>query len=146
MRIIIAGSRSIQGDSALHLIDKAIKKCGWQIDEVISGDARGVDTAAIEWAKKNFIDYVIMPANWKKYSKAAGYKRNQKMAWYARIIEERFNNSTQDCPDKYKGGLIAIWDGKSSGTKHMIDIANEMGLEVEVFKTSCSQESLQDSE
>ena len=29
--------------------------------------------------------------------------------------------------------LIAFWDGKSSGTKHMIDIAQEKGIPIWVF-------------
>ena len=135
MRVIIAGSRSIKGGEAVALIDKAVKEAGWEIDEVISGDAPGVDTAAIEWAKLNDIDVVIMPANWKKWpNKSAGYKRNQKMAWYAGVIEKNWPPQPKDdthwsaISDKYKGGLLAIWNGKSSGTSHMIDIAKEAGL------------------
>jgi hypothetical protein len=35
---------------------------------------------------------------------------------------------------EYADGLIAFWDGKSKGTKHMIDIANKMGLKVRVIR------------
>ena len=31
--------------------------------------------------------------------------------------------------------LLAIWDGKSPGTKHMIEVANEMKLDVYVYRT-----------
>ena len=31
---------------------------------------------------------------------------------------------------KYANALIAFWDGKSKGTKHMIDIATKKGLDV----------------
>lgn len=54
-------------------------------------------------------DNIVMNANWEKHGKSAGYKRNQEMA----------NVSTH---------LIAFWDGKSRGTKHMIDIAKRDGL------------------
>lgn len=148
MRIIIAGSRGIKGDEAVRLIDEAVKKSGWQVDEVVSGCASGVDEAAIKWAEANFIDLVKMPANWKKYNKAAGYKRNQKMAWYIRVIEEIFNIKGEECPEKYKPGLIAIWNYKSAGTRHMIDIATEMGISIFIWppKTSYSQESSEGSE
>lgn len=141
MRVIIAGCRSIKGRQAIDLIYQAVKKSGWQIDEVISGDAKGVDTAAIEWAEENAIDVVKMPANWKGRNKAAGYKRNQKMAWYANVISKHWE--TDEVPDKYKPGLIAIWDWKSTGTGHMIDIATELGFKIFIWppKTSCSQES-----
>jgi hypothetical protein len=131
MRVIIAGSRSIIGEDAIELINKAVEDSGWQIDEVISGDAKGIDTAAIEWAKLNDVDYVVMPANWKKWpNKSAGYKRNQKMAWYAKVVEEVLNLQGKEVDARYKGGLIAIRKGNSKGTGHMIEIATDMGLEV----------------
>jgi len=33
----------------------------------------------------------------------------------------------------YGDMLIAFWDGKSSGTKHMINLAEKKGMEVNVF-------------
>jgi hypothetical protein len=30
--------------------------------------------------------------------------------------------------------LIAVWDGKSKGTKHMIETAHDFGLKVYVYK------------
>lgn len=30
--------------------------------------------------------------------------------------------------------LVAFWDGKSRGTKHMIDLADKYGLKVRVIK------------
>ena len=131
MRVIIAGSRSVKGDEALKLINEAVDKSGWEIDEVISGDAAGVDTAAIEWAKANDVDYVRMPANWQKYlNKSAGYKRNQKMAWYAKVAETVLALQGHKVESRYKGALIAIWKNESRGTGHMIEIAREMDLEV----------------
>ncbi len=53
------------------------------------------------------------PANWTAYGMSAGYKRNQQMAENA-------------------DALIALWDGESKGTKHMIDIATQKGLWVHV--------------
>jgi len=137
MRVIIAGSRSIKGSLAISLIDQAIEDSGWTIDEVISGDAAGVDTAAVEWARINHVDCVRMPANWPKYpNKAAGFKRNQKMAWYAKVTEEVLTLQNLEVEDKYKGGLIAIWKNGSKGTGHMIDIAKEAGLEVFVLSVT----------
>ena len=137
MRVIIAGSRSIIGEEAIKLINQAVADSGWEIDEVISGDAKGIDTAAIEWAKANNVDLVVMPANWKKLpNKSAGYKRNQKMAWYAKIIERNLALQEIEVPEKYKGGLIAIHKGNSKGTGHMIEIAKEMGLKVHIVPVS----------
>lgn len=47
---------------------------------LVHGGARGADTFAEEWAKDREQISVRMPAQWKKYDKAAGSKRNAEMA------------------------------------------------------------------
>jgi len=140
MRVIICGSRIIKGPSGLqHLMD-GVQACPFDITEIISGGAEGVDELADAWAKESGIDRVVFPANWKGKGRAGGYKRNQKMAWYASLFEDKENlpvtheelsqEKEEELPDKLKGACLAIWDGKSVGTKHMIDIAKETGLPV----------------
>jgi hypothetical protein len=80
---------------------------------VVSGTARGVDTLGERWANENNIKVSLWPAQWDIYGKSAGYRRNEQMS----------NNSDM---------LIALWDGSSKGTKHMIDIAKRKGLIVYV--------------
>ncbi len=113
MRCIIAGSRTI---SDLTLINKAVLKSGWlkDIALVISGGARGVDKTGEQWAATNNIPIRVVPAHWEKYGKSAGYRRNLEMADDADI-------------------LIAVWDGQSEGTKHMIDIMQAANKPVFVF-------------
>ena len=68
---------------------------------------------------RDFSDYengwevLSFPADWDKYGKAAGYKRNDEMARNA-------------------DALIAFWDGKSRGTRHMIDLAKKYGLQTRI--------------
>lgn len=112
MRTIIAGSRNI---TDIDVIRKAAAECGWMPTVVISGTARGVDTLGEQWAKENNVPVEQYPANWNKYGRAAGYRRNEQMARHAQA-------------------LIAIWDGHSRGTKHMIDIAKRTGLRVFVME------------
>ena len=88
---------------------------------IISGTARGADQFGEQFAKEENYLLSRFPADWDKYGKSAGYRRNVEMAKFA--IE-----------DQNKGLLIAFWDGKSSGTKWMIDIANQYGLDVEVVR------------
>jgi hypothetical protein len=57
------------------------------------------------------------PAQWDTYGRSAGYRRNEAMA---------------DAADS----LIAFWDGRSKGTKHMIELARHLNLEVTVVMTS----------
>lgn len=77
--------------------------------EIVTGLAKGPDSFALDYAKKFLIPYKEFPADWDKHGKSAGYIRNSEMADYA---------------DR----LLAFWDAKSKGTKHMLDIAKDKGL------------------
>jgi len=114
MKVIIAGSRSIED---YNLLLEAISKSEFWISEVVCGGARGADLLGERYAKENHIKLEMFLANWDAYGKRAGYLRNEQMAKYA------------DC-------LIALWDGKSRGTKHMIDLAKKDGLRVYVHNNS----------
>ena len=111
MRTIIAGSRKID---YFGIVNAAIIKSDIEISCVLCGDAPGVDVLGADWANLNSITVEHYPAEWDRYGKSAGYKRNVLMAESAEA-------------------LIAIWDGKSKGTKHMIDIAKSKGLHVKVW-------------
>jgi hypothetical protein len=112
MKTIIAGSRSIQN---IHFLLKAIEKIDWEITEVVCGKARGADHLGELWANFMNIPVKEFPANWNKYGRSAGYKRNAEMAEYADAV-------------------IALWDGESRGTQHMINLANSNNLKVFVMK------------
>lgn len=108
MKVIVAGSRSIND---YRLVERAIADSGFEITEIVSGCAKGVDTLAIRYAETNQIPLTKMYADWDRFKKAAGYRRNADMAAYA-------------------DALIAIWDGESKGTVHMVNLAKERGLKV----------------
>lgn len=114
MKVIIAGSRGI---TDYGLVDHAIEQSPFefQIDEIVSGGALGVDSLGEDYASEHGVDLIIFPPNWKKYGKAAGVLRNTRMAEYA-------------------DALIAVWDGKSKGTEHMIKTMNHMGKPVYVYE------------
>lgn len=111
MRTIIAGSRSI---TSMSLLMEAIKQSQFNITSIISGGAAGADTLGEYYAQHNNIPCTVMKADWARHGRSAGYKRNAQMAEVA-------------------DALIALWDGQSKGTKHMIDIAQRLGLKVFVF-------------
>lgn len=108
MRVIVAGSRSI---TSYEIVKKAIESSGFEITQIVSGTARGVDTLGEQYAKNNGIDIARFPADWENYGKSAGYRRNVEMS-------------------KNADALVAIWNGESKGTGHMVDIANDKGLKV----------------
>ena len=116
-KIIIAGGRDFMDYNLLKEKTNKIlqeKKVTHKI-VIISGCARGADTLGLRYASENTFDVEEYPADWDKYGKKAGYVRNVEMAENA-------------------DALIAFWDGKSKGTKHMIDIATERNLPIRVIR------------
>lgn len=113
MKTIIAGSRTCTDMQAL---ETAIANCGWAPSLVLSGTARGADKLGEVWAIRNGVSVERYPANWDAEGKKAGYLRNALMASKA-------------------DALIALWDGESRGTQHMINLARRMGLRVHTHRT-----------
>jgi len=109
MKVIIAGSREVILVD-LAILDEAVPD---DVTEVVSGTARGGDQCGEQWADIRNIPVKRFPANWNEYGKSAGYRRNAEMA-------------------EYGDYLVALWDGKSRGTKNMIALARKAGLGVEV--------------
>lgn len=113
MRVIIAGSRTITGLPGYAKLVAAIAESGFDITHVISGGAKGIDSLAVDWAKSHGRTYEEIKPDW-SLGKWAGFARNTQMA--------------------YKGdALLAVWDGESKGTKHMIGEALKRGLPIHVF-------------
>jgi hypothetical protein len=108
MKIIIAGGRDFAPteEHKQWLLSKLLEL---KVTEVVCGMARGADLFGKEVAEEKNIIVKSFPADWKKYGKSAGYKRNVQMADYADIC-------------------ILFPGGK--GTEHMKNIALEKGLEV----------------
>lgn len=121
VRIIIAGSRDFNNYKKLETIMDDYLKSVCDEVEIICGGARGADSLGEIYTQFHNIKCVKFPADWDKYGKSAGYRRNVQMAEYA---------------EKENGILFAFWDGQSKGTKHMIDIANQHGLEIHIINNT----------
>ena len=111
MKVIVAGSR--EGFVARNVFE-AIEESKFPITEIVSGTARGVDRDGEYYARCNKLALKQFPANWNLYGKAAGYIRNKEMALYA-------------------DALVAVWDGKSLGTKNMIETMKSLNKPVYVY-------------
>lgn len=116
MITIIAGSR--EGPTARDIAE-ALEYCSWTPSVVVSGGARGGDRAGELWAGLHGVPVVRMLAKWQRpdgtIDRGAGHKRNEQMAEQAEA-------------------LLALWDGQSPGTRHMIQTALAKGLRVYVWK------------
>ncbi len=119
MRTIVAGSRSITPQGTVWKILDAFD--AWSFTEIITGGAAGADMAAVRWAElrkfNHRVFYPHYPAYQEDRKKLAPLHRNEAMAEEA-------------------DALIAIWDGKSKGTEHMIQTAQKKGLKVRVVEVA----------
>ncbi len=94
MKIAIIGSRSITV--------KAIERYLPDGDiEIVSGGAKGVDSCAADYARKNGITLTEILPSYEKYGRAAPIIRNKQIVDYADQV-------------------IAFWDGYSKGTLSVI--------------------------
>lgn len=116
LKLVIAGGRDFNDYPLLvkELMTYA-DECGTEIGiSIVTGMANGADMLGFKFAKEYNVKCYEFPANWNKYGKSAGYKRNEEMG--------RFADAT-----------IVFWDGKSKGTKHMIDFMQQQGKPVKVI-------------
>lgn len=109
-RIIIAGGRDFaDAIKAEEVFFQHFSDLWPEEITIVSGGARGADAIGERLAKAYNTNLCIYPAQWDRYGKAAGYLRNSLMAANADV-------------------LLAFWDHKSKGTRHMIDLAGNAGL------------------
>ena len=108
MKLAIIGSREISDINIADYLTETPTK-------IISGGAKGIDTLAAEYAKKNNIPFTEHLPDYNKYGRAAPIIRN-------RLI-------VQDA-DK----VIAFWNGKSRGTLSSINMAKKMGKQLQIIK------------
>ena len=114
-KIIIAGGRDFSDYDMLRSeVDTFLSDFDSQDEiEVISGCAKGADRLGERYGVSTGCLVKYFPANWEKYGKRAGYIRNREMAEYANMC-------------------VVFWDGKSRGSKNMIDTAKELDLDTHV--------------
>ena len=78
MKILVTGGRDYADYEYLSgVLDGIHSLTG--IDMIIEGGARGADSLARKWAITNYIPFKTYEADWKKYGKSAGHKRNRRM-------------------------------------------------------------------
>lgn len=117
-RLVVCGTRTF--DNVLFVrkkLNELTTKLGKLV--VVVGDADGPDFIAEKWALLKGFAVVKFRADWSKFSKSAGPRRNAEMIGYAKC---------------HKSYFIAFWDGVSDGTGDCIDRARRVGLKIRVVK------------
>lgn len=107
MKVAVIGSRGLT-------VKELGKYLPAEVTEIVSGGAKGVDTSAREYAVAKGIKLTEFLPEYGKYGRAAPLRRNITIIEYADLV-------------------LAFWDGKSRGTKFVIDHCKSMGVPVKVF-------------
>ena len=106
MRVLVCGGRNYRDrDRVFQVLDSI------EPSVVIHGGARGADQLAGAWAKERQVSCKTYPAQWDRYGKSAGFRRNEQM----------LNEGNPDLIIAFPGG---------NGTAHMMRIARQRGYEV----------------
>lgn len=114
-RIVVAGSRNYTNyTQAKDFIDRCIKNIKTENELIfISGGCKGADLLGERYAQENGFEVEKYPADWKRYGRGAGPKRNEEMA-------------------KACDFVICFWDGQSKGTKNMIALAKKYSKPIKI--------------
>ena len=107
MKIAIIGSRNL----GVIGLEKFLPK---NVTEIVSGGASGVDACAREYALTHGIRLKEFLPNYNRYGRTAPLKRNLEIIAYAEMV-------------------FAFWDGKSRGTKYVIDNCKKQGVPIKVY-------------
>ena len=108
MKLLIAGSRSTeQFDLAPYIPE--------EVELIISGGAKGIDTLAEQYADTHRISKLILRPSYSRYGRSAPLKRNEQMV---------------DLADH----VLVIWDGTSKGTLHTIEYARQKNKSLSVIR------------
>lgn len=115
IRVIVAGGRDFNNYSLVQSkLDHLFSNMDKSLIEIVDGGAKGADTQGWRYSKEVLGKVsTIFNADWEKYGKTAGPIRNKQMA-------------------EYSTHLVLFWDGKSKGSKNMLDTAKELGLNIRI--------------
>lgn len=107
MKVAVIGSRNLSVNNLEIYLPE-------NISEIVSGGAQGIDRCARNYAIKNGITLKEFLPDYNRYGRIAPIKRNLQIIAYADMI-------------------IAFWDGKSRGTKFVIDNCRKIGKPIKIL-------------
>lgn len=115
MMVVVGGCRNYENFEELsEFIDFCIKDIKKENELIfLSGGCRGTDILGERYAMERGYKVLRFSADWRKYGRAAGPIRNEKMVQKADLV-------------------IAFWDGKSKGTGSLIKYAKKYNKNVKV--------------
>ena len=102
MKVAVIGSRNLNVSNLADYLPAGTT-------EIVSGGAKGIDTCAREYALSHDLKLTEFLPDYERYGRGAPLRRN------IEIIE-------------YADRVLAFWDGRSRGTKYVIDQCAKRGI------------------
>ena len=109
MKVAVVGSRNLTINNLGDYLPK-------DTTEIVSGGARGIDRCAREYAKSHNIKLTEFLPEYERYGRSAPLKRNLQIIRFADIF-------------------LAFCDGKSHGTRFVIETCKNENVPIKVFTT-----------
>ena len=106
MRVAVIGSRGLRVDDLENYLPP-------ETTEIVSGGAKGIDACAREYALRRGLKLTEYLPEYSRYGRAAPLKRNITIIENADLV-------------------LAFWDGRSRGTRYVIDNCKKRNIPVEI--------------
>ncbi len=106
MRVAVVGSRGLRVECLEEYLPE-------DTTEIVSGGARGVDASARDYALRHGLKLTEYLPEYNRYGRGAPLRRNITIIENADIV-------------------LAFWDGRSKGTKYVIDNCRKRNIPVTV--------------
>ncbi len=115
MKVAVIGSRGLQVNHLENYLPEGVT-------EIVSGGAKGIDTCARNYALAHGLALTEFLPEYEKYGRGAPLRRNITIIEYADFV-------------------LAFWDGKSRGTKYVIDNCKKRNIPVAVYQPAAGSEA-----
>lgn len=107
MKVAIIGSRDLWAEDFESYLPE-------NVTEIVSGGARGIDSAAKEYARKSGIKLTEFLPDYAQFGQRAPLLRNLEIIDYSDLV-------------------LAFWDGQSRGTRFVIENCRKKGKPCKIF-------------
>lgn len=107
MRVAVIGSRGLYVEDLGSYLPEGTT-------EIVSGGARGVDASARAYALRHGLKLTEFLPEYSRYGRGAPLRRNIAIIESADLV-------------------LAFWDGRSKGTKHVIDNCKKRNIPVQIY-------------
>ena len=118
-RVLVCGGRGYDSADVWNWLERFLRdeiesnlgRGAWPISVLMHGGAKGADEGAGKWAESEDLKSIVFKADWKKYGKSAGPRRNSIMLRDGKpdiVIAFPGGKGTEDMVNKAHGESVPV--------------------------------------